>query len=77
MIFRELELGVRLASRTRCSRRATNTPSGSIGHDPATGKLKRAYFYSFYSKTRQEAADPLVKAFVAPLKLTMGEWLNT
>ena len=54
----------------------------TIGRDPATGKLKRA---TFYAKTRQEAADKLTKAlrdtvqgiFVAPHKLTLGEWLNT
>lgn len=31
----------------------------TIGRDPATGKPKRAWFYG---KTRQEAADQLVKA---------------
>jgi integrase len=47
----------------------------TIGRDPTTGKLKRAYFYG---KTRQEAADQLARAlgdlsrrsFVAPHKLT-------
>src|SRR5215813_10825400 len=51
----------------------------SIGRDPATGKPKRA---TFYGKTRQEVADKLTKAlrdrqqgtFVAPHKLTLGEW---
>jgi integrase len=46
----------------------------TIGRDPATGKLKRTYFYG---KTRQEAADQLAKAlsdvsrgsFVAPHKI--------
>jgi integrase len=54
----------------------------TIGRNPTTGKLKRAYFYG---KTRQEAADQLARAlsdlgrglFVAPHKLTVGEWLNT
>jgi integrase len=54
----------------------------SIGRDPQTGKLKRAWFYG---KTRQEAAEQLAKAlrdnqrgaFVAPHKLTLGEWLDT
>src|SRR5215831_8347613 len=54
----------------------------TIGRDPATGKPKRA---TFYGKTRQEVADKLTKAlrdkqqgtFVAPHKLTLGEWLDT
>jgi len=54
----------------------------TIGRDQATGKLKRV---SFYGKTRQEAADQLANAlsdvsrgvFVAPHKLTVGEWLDT
>lgn len=54
----------------------------SLGRDPATGKLKRA---TFYAKTRKEVADKLNKAqhdkaqgvFVAPHKLTLGEWLDT
>jgi integrase len=54
----------------------------TIGRDPATGKVKRA---SFYGKTRQEAADQLAHAlsdlgrgaFVAPHKLTVGQWLET
>ena len=54
----------------------------TIGRDPATGKLKRV---SFYGKTRQEAADQLANAlsdmnrgtFVAPQKLTVGQWLET
>src|SRR5215510_5862119 len=54
----------------------------TIGRDPQTGKLKRA---TFYGKTRQEVADKLTKAlrdkhqgtFVAPHKLTLGEWLHT
>jgi integrase len=54
----------------------------TIGRDPATGKPQRA---TFYGKTRQEVADKLTKAlrdkqqgtFVAPHKLTLGEWLQT
>src|SRR5215471_1847782 len=54
----------------------------TIGHDPTTGKLKRA---SFYGKTRQEAAAQLARAlrekgqgiFVAPHKMTVREWLDT
>src|SRR5262245_51509078 len=54
----------------------------TIGRDPETGKPKRA---TFYGKTRQEVADKLTKAlrdkqqgtFVAPHKLTLGEWLDT
>src|SRR5262249_53080727 len=54
----------------------------TIGRDSQTGKLKRA---TFYGKTRQEVADKLTKAlrdkhqgtFVAPHKLTLGEWLHT
>jgi integrase len=54
----------------------------TIGRDPTTGKLKRAYFYG---KTRQDAAEQLTRAlsdlgrglFVAPHKLSVGEWLNT
>src|SRR5215510_5819914 len=54
----------------------------TIGRNPATGKPKRA---TFYGKTRQEVADKLTKAlrdkqqgtFVAPHKLTLGEWLDT
>jgi integrase len=54
----------------------------TIGRDPAAGKPKRA---TFYGKTRQEVADKLTKAlrekqqgtFVAPHKLTLGEWLDT
>ena len=54
----------------------------TIGRDPQTGKLKRA---TFYAKTRQAAAEQLAKAlreqqqgtFVAPHKLTLGEWLDT
>jgi integrase len=54
----------------------------TIGRDPATGKPRRA---TFYGKTRQEVADKLTKAlrdkqqgtFVAPHKLTLGEWLDT
>jgi len=54
----------------------------TIGCDPATGKPRRA---TFYGKTRQEVADKLTKAlrdkqqgtFVAPHKLTLGEWLDT
>jgi hypothetical protein len=55
---------------------------GGAPRDPTTGKLKRAYFYG---KTRQDAAEQLTRAlsdlgrglFVAPHKLSMGEWLNT
>jgi integrase len=54
----------------------------TIGRDPATGKPKRA---TFYGKTRQEVAEKLTKAlrerqqgtFIAPHKMTMGEWLET
>ena len=54
----------------------------TIGRDPATGKPRRA---TFYGKTRQDVADKLTKAlrdkqqgtFVAPHKLTLGEWLQT
>jgi integrase len=54
----------------------------TIGRDPQTGKPRRA---TFYGKTRQEVADKLTKAlrdkqqgtFVAPHKLTLGEWLHT
>jgi len=54
----------------------------TIGRDAATGKPKRA---TFYGKTRQEVADKLTKAlrekqqgtFVAPHKMTLGEWLDT
>src|SRR5215467_3296932 len=54
----------------------------TIGRDAKTGKPKRA---TFYGKTRQEVADKLTKAlrerqqgtFVAPHKLTLGEWLDT
>ena len=54
----------------------------TIGRELTTGKLKRAYFYG---KTRQEAADQLARAlsdlgrgmFVAPHKLTVGQWLAT
>jgi integrase len=54
----------------------------TVGRDPETGKPKRA---TFYGKTRQEVADKLTKAlrerqqgtFVAPHKLTLGEWLDT
>src|SRR6266446_4119306 len=53
----------------------------TIGRDPETGKLKRA---TFYGKTRQDVADKLTKAryerqqgtFIAPHKLTLGEWLE-
>src|SRR5262245_26151006 len=53
----------------------------SLGRDP-TGKLKRI---TLYGKTRQEVADKLTKAlhdkqqgtFVAPHKLTLGDWLET
>src|SRR6266568_4062520 len=48
----------------------------TIGRDPTTGKLKRAWFYG---KTRQEAAASLAKAlrdrgqgvFVTPHKMTL------
>jgi integrase len=54
----------------------------TIGRDPATGKLKRV---CFYGKTRQQAADQRSHAlsdlqrgtFVAPHKLTVGQWLET
>lgn len=54
----------------------------TIGRDPATGKLQRV---ALYGKTRQAVADKLSQAlsdrsrgtFVAPHKLTVGEWLDT
>jgi len=54
----------------------------TLGRNPATGKPWRA---TFYGKTRQAVADKLNKAlrekqqgrFVAPHKLTLGEWLDT
>ena len=54
----------------------------SVGRDPKSGTLKRAYFYG---KTRQEVAEQLTKAlhdhkqgtFAAPHKLTLGAWLDT
>lgn len=54
----------------------------TIGRNPETGQLKRAYFYG---KTRQEVADQMAKAlsdisrgsFVKPEKITVGEWLDT
>ena len=54
----------------------------SMGRNPNTGKLKRVYFYG---KTRQEAAHQLASAladwqhgrFVAPHKITVGQWLDT
>jgi integrase len=53
----------------------------TIGRNPETGKLKRAYFYG---KTRKEAADLMAHglsdlgrgAFVAPHKMTVGAWLD-
>jgi integrase len=58
------------------------TASITVGRDPKTGKLKRAWFYG---KTRQEAAEQLSKALrdkqqgtlIAPHKVTLGEWLDT
>jgi len=54
----------------------------TIGRDPATGKLQRM---ALYGKTRQEVAEKLSQAlsdrsrgtFVAPHKVTVGEWLDT
>jgi integrase len=54
----------------------------TIGRDPATGKLKRV---TLYATTRQEVSGKLTKAlhdrqqgtFVAPPKLTLGEWLDS
>jgi integrase len=51
------------------------------GREPATGKLQRV---ALYGKTRQDVADKLTLAlgdrsrgtFVAPHKLTLGEWLD-
>jgi integrase len=51
------------------------------GRDPATGKLQRI---ALYGKTRQDVAEKLTQAlsdhsrgtFVAPHKLTVGEWLD-
>jgi integrase len=56
-------------------------PQMTIGRNPTSGSLKRIYFYG---KTRQEAADQLAKAlsdvsrgsFVAPHKISLGEWLD-
>jgi integrase len=53
----------------------------TIGRDRATGKLRRL---CLYGRTRQEVADQLARAlsdvgrgsFVAPHKLTVGEWLD-
>jgi integrase len=53
----------------------------TIGRDPATGKLRRL---CLYGRTRQEIATQLARAlsdvghgsFVAPHKLTVGEWLD-
>jgi integrase len=54
----------------------------TMGRNPTTGKLRRAYFYG---KTHQEAADQLAKALsdlsrgtlIAPHQLTLGQWLET
>jgi len=54
----------------------------TIGRDTIMGEPKRVYFYG---KTRQEVAGKLVKAlndvrqgvFVKPIKLTVGQWLDT
>lgn len=54
----------------------------TVGRDPQTGKLKRI---CLYGKTRQEVADQMARAlsdisrgaFVAPERITMGEWLDT
>jgi hypothetical protein len=54
----------------------------TVGRHPETGKLKRAWFYG---RTRQEVADRRAAAssdlnrgtFVAPRKLTVGQWLTT
>ena len=54
----------------------------TVGRNPQTGQLKRA---TFYGKTRKEVADKLANAqsdqhqgiFVAPNKVTLGEWLDT
>jgi len=53
-----------------------------VGWDPATGKRTRL---TFYGRTRQEVVKKLARAqsdvsrgtFVAPHKLTVGEWLTT
>lgn len=53
----------------------------TTGRDPATGKLQRV---ALYGKTRQDVADKLTQVlsdrsrgtFVAPHKLTVGEWLD-
>lgn len=55
--------------------------SMTLGRDSATGKTRRI---SFYGKTRQEVATKLTHAlrdhhygvFVAPEKITLGEWLR-
>ncbi|MBE3585827.1 MAG: site-specific integrase [Thermoanaerobacter sp.] len=52
-----------------------------IGHDPATGKLKRI---TKYFRTRQEAQDWLAQVrtemvtgtFVEPARVTVGEWVD-
>jgi integrase len=54
----------------------------TIGRHPTTGTLQRLHFYG---KTRQEVADQMAKAlsdrgrghFIAPHKITVGEWLIT
>jgi integrase len=54
----------------------------TVGRHPETGKLTRTWFYC---RTRQEVADRLAAAssdldrgtFVAPRKLTVGQWLTT
>ncbi|TDA67706.1 MAG: site-specific integrase [Clostridia bacterium] len=54
----------------------------TTGRDPATGKLKRVFFYG---ATREEAARKVTAAlaevqrgtFVEPTKLTVGQWLET
>lgn len=53
----------------------------TIGRDPATGKVKRLFFYG---RTRGEAQAKLEEAklklrdgtFVTPNKITLGEWLT-
>ena len=54
----------------------------TVGRYPETGKIKRPWYYD---RTRQEVADRLAAAssdlnrgtFVAPRKLTVGQWLTT
>jgi len=54
----------------------------TAGRNPETGKPRRVFYYG---RTRQEVADKLNQAladlrqgtFVAPSRMTVGEWLDT